>query len=230
MTEPARLHCTRAWWKRPPVWVLAVVAIVLLAFSLVGSAGRPPMISYGVFLDQLDAANVASVIFHGTEIDGRFKHPAAIGRSSGATPGEAFRSRMPDFGDPTLLSDLRQQHVAIDVASSAPMASWLEGSAPAVLVIVGAILFAKPGILIFGGLLLAGLWRALRGRGTPGHPAMPSNLMAKHPMHGMMKFMSGLFSKEMSAEAPAERAACCGGSGGNVVSAGGQSELSHERS
>ena len=183
--------------------------MVVVAFSLLGAAGRPPTISYGVFFDQLDAANVSSVVFHGTEIEGRLKQPLTIAGSSGPAQIEVFRSRMPDFGDPALLSDLRRQHVAVDVTWSSPWGSWLGGSAPALLVIVGAIIFAKPGLLIFGGLLIAGFLRAVRGQKTAEQSAMPSNPMAMHPMHGMMKWMSGIGAKQAPEEGAPDRKECC---------------------
>lgn len=220
MTDAVLHHCTRPWWKRPPVWVVGIVAMLLIVFALVGAASRPPAISYGAFLDQLEAANVATVVFHGTEIDGRLKQPLNITSSSGAVQSDTFRSRIPDFGDPVLLSELRRQHVAIDVTWSSPWASWLGGSTPAVLVILGAIIFAKPGLLIFGGLLVAGLWRALRGKKTAEQSAMPSNPMAMHPMHGMMKFMSGLGAKQPPDASPPNReGACCSQAGEGSLAA-----------
>ena len=222
MTDAIHHHCTRPWWKRPPVWVVGVIAILLIGFSLMGAAGRPPAISYGMFLDQLEAANVASVVFHGTEIEGRLKQPLTISGSSGPTPVEVFRSRIPDFGDPVLLSDLRRHHVAIDVTWSSPWASWMGGGALAV--IVGAIIFAKPGLLIFGGLLIAGLWRAMRGK-KAAQPSATSDPMAMLPMHGMMKFTSNMFTKEPPTQIPPEGGGCCADAGGNPASTRSQSDL-----
>jgi hypothetical protein len=205
MPDAAQPRCTRPWWRRPPVWVAGLIAILLIVFSLAGATGRPPAISYSVFLDQLDATNVASVVIHGTEIEGRLKQPLTVTGSSGTTSVEVFRSRMPDFGDPALLSVLRRQHVAVDVTWSSPWASWLGDSAPALLVIVGAILFAKPGLLIFGGLLVAGLLRAVRGNKTAERSEMSSNPIVTHPMHRMMKWMSGAVAKETRKEIASER-------------------------
>ena len=117
-------HCTRPWWMRPPVWLLGIV-LVTRRLGIVEIIGRPAATPYSTFLDQLDAGNVASITFRGTEIDGRFKRPLNVGISNGATQADTFRSRVPDFGDPSLIPELRKQHVAIDVISS----SWSPGSA-----------------------------------------------------------------------------------------------------
>ena len=208
MTDAVYHHCTRPWWKRPPVWLVGSLALLLIVLSLTAAAGRPPAIAYGAFLDQLDAGNVGSVVFRGTEIEGHLKQPLAIVGSDGPVPTDVFRSRIPDFGDPVLLADLRRQHVAIDVTWSSPWASWMGGGALAV--IVGAIIFAKPGLLVFGGLLVAGLWRAMRGKTAAEQPAMPSTPMAMHPMQRTMKLMSGLGSQQApAATGPEPRASCC---------------------
>ena len=224
MTDPVQHHCMRPWWKRPPVWVIGIAAVLLLGFFLMGATGRPPAISYGALLDQLESANVTSVVFHGTEIEGRLKQPKTIAGSSGPAQVEVFRSRIPDFGDPVLLSDLRRQHVAIDVTWSSPWGSWMGGGALAV--IVGAVIFAKPGLLIFGGLLIAGLWRAIRGKKAAQPSVMPSGAMAMLPMHGMMKFTSNMFANAPPADSPVERKGCCAEVGDNPASAGSQSNLS----
>ena len=58
-------HCDRPWWKRPPVWFIAIAVAVLLI--VVGAefetAGKPVSTPYGAFLDQVEAGNVASVTF-----------------------------------------------------------------------------------------------------------------------------------------------------------------------
>jgi hypothetical protein len=207
MADAFHPRCARAWWKRPPVWVVGVAAALLIVFSFLGAAGRPSTIPYGVLLDQIEAANVASVVFHGTEVEGRLKQPLTIAGSSGSIQVEAFRCRIPDFGDPNLVADLRRQHVAIDVTWSSPWTAWMGGGALAV--IVGAIVFAKPGLLIFGGLLVAGLLRTMRGREAADQSAMPSNPMAMHPMHGMMTWMSGIAASHAPEDDKSDRKDCC---------------------
>lgn len=61
MTDTVQHHCTRSWWKRPPVWILGIAAVLLAVVSLVGAVGRMPAIRYGVFLDQIETANVAII-------------------------------------------------------------------------------------------------------------------------------------------------------------------------
>jgi hypothetical protein len=155
--------------------------------------GKAPATPYGTFLDQLEAGNVASVTFEGTEIHGRFKTPVGEATPKGAPVGEAtpngaaqrdvFRTRLPDFGDTALIAELRKQRVAIDVAQPSPW-TWLLGHVP------------LPMLAILAVALVAGIGRMVRGgpAGTgPTGPAMG------HPMVGLL---SGLFARQRSEAAP----------------------------
>jgi hypothetical protein len=103
------------------------VAHRLSCFELGGEAS--PVTPYGVFLDQLDAGNVASVTFEGNEIRGRFRSPIGGTTDNGVAQKDVFRSRVPDFGDPALIGELRKQRVAIDVGTPSPW-TWLLGRVP----------------------------------------------------------------------------------------------------
>ena len=185
MTQ-AIAHCDRPWWKRPPTWFIAIAALLLLVFAVVEMDGRAPATPYGTFLDQLGAGNVASVTFQGTEINGRFKQPVGDATSSGAAQRDVFRSRIPDFGDPALIPELRKQRVVIDVTAPSPW-TWLLGRVP------------WPMLAILAVMLVAAVSRMLRGgRAVPGPgPAMPAHGM------GMIGLLSGLFARERSGPAPA---------------------------
>ena len=157
VTEP---HRKRSWYKRPPVWVAFVIAAAaLVLFGVREVGGGPTTIRYSDFLDQLDAGNVASVNFDGTRIDGQFKQPVAEKDVNNGAPLTVFRSQAPDFGDPALLPELRQEHVAIGVGSS----HWLGTGTAAILGIVGAFLLAKPMLLVIAAALIAGLFKVARG-------------------------------------------------------------------
>ena len=173
-------HCTRPWYMRPPVWVLGAVVIALIVFGIVETAGRPTVTPYGSFLDQLDAGNVASVTFKGTEIDGRFKHAVGDTASNGGAQ-QSFRSRVPEFGDPTLLVELRKQRVTIDVTSSSSWTRLLAG-------------IPLPMLLFLGFIVVAGIIRVMRGGKVQSDSAMPM-----HPMQGMIGMISGLFGKQPKA-------------------------------
>ena len=139
-------------------------------------ASGPAAISYSDFLVQLDADNIASVTFAGTEIDGIFKHPREPTTANGAATQAGFRSYVPAFGDPTLLPELRRQHVAIDVVSSSSWISWL-GRLP------------WPMVLIIAGVLIVGLVKLMRGdKSSPAKGASPT-----HPAMGLI---TGLFGKK----------------------------------
>lgn len=175
MTEAAQQHCTRAWYMRPPVWVLGIVLVALAVFGVVEMSKGPAALSYGEFFDQLDADNIASVTFAGTQIDGVFKHPVAKAAAKAGTPQTNFRSQAPEFGDPALLPELRKQHVSIDVVSSSGWLSWL-GRLP------------WPLVLMVAALLIAGLVKLARGGKTSEGLAVPT-----HPMMGLI---TGLFGKK----------------------------------
>ncbi len=177
-------HPHAAWWRTSRVWWLVAVGaalVTLVIVAIVETLGPAPM-PYSEFLDQIDAGNVASVIFRGTEIDGRFKHPLESAASNGTRQGDIFVSRVPDFGDPNLIPELRKQHVTIDVTSSS---SWTR-------LLLGVPL---PMWLFLGAILIAGIVRLVRGRKGQSGSAMPM-----HPMQGMMGLLSGLFAKQQQGE------------------------------
>jgi ATP-dependent Zn protease len=179
-------HCDRPWWKRPPTWFIAIAALALLMFAVVELDGSRPATPYSTFLDQLDADNVVSLTFQGTEISGRFKPPAGDTKSSSAAQGDTFRSRVPEFGDPALIPELRKHRVAIDVMPPSTW-SWLLGRIPwPMLVILTVVLVAA----------LSRVWRG--GQVFPGSPrsAMPM------PRMGMIGILTGLFQKESSTPKP----------------------------
>jgi len=177
-THAARAHCIRAWYLRPPVWVLGIVLAALAVFGIMQTINRPAPIPYSEFFDQLDAGNVASVIFKGTQIEGYWKKPVGRTPANRAEPQTSFRSVVPDFGDPALLPALRKQHVVIDVASSSTWVSWL-GRLP------------WPMVLIIGGVVIAGLVGLIRGDKSAGGAPVPT-----HPMMGLI---AGLFGKHHQA-------------------------------
>jgi hypothetical protein len=177
MADDADHICTRPWWLRPPVWFIGVAIVALIIFGVVETLGIPPATPYGTFLDQLDAGNVSRVTFQGTQIEGLFKNPVGAAASSGTASQTIFRSRVPDFGDPALLPELRKQHVAIDVASSS---SWTRLLARIPL----------PMLFFVGIIVIAGLVRLVR-RGK----ARSDADVAVHPMQALFGLLSGVFKK-----------------------------------
>jgi hypothetical protein len=166
---------------RPPVWIIGIALLALLAFLMVEQTGSPPVTPYGTFLDQLQAGNVAGVTFQGTDINGRFKRPLDN------APSDSFRSRVPEFGDSTLIPELRRQHVTIDVASPSQWMSLL-GRLPFPLLIIGGV------------ALIALVVRFVRG--GKAQPSLAS-AASMHPMGGMIGLVSGLFGKQTpNASAP----------------------------
>jgi ATP-dependent Zn protease len=175
MADSARHRCTKAWYLRPPVWIAAIIVVALAVFGLVEVNKGPTAISYSDFLDQLDAGNVGTVTFAGTQIDGKFKRPIREKAANNAEPEATFRSQAPAFGDPSLLPELRQQHVFIDVVSSSSWLSWF-GRLP------------WPMVLIIVALLIAGLVKLARG-----DKATTVSALQSHPM---MAAVTGVFGKK----------------------------------
>jgi len=73
-------HCHRPWWKRPPFWFIVIAAVLLLSVLVIEQTDKPALTPYSAFLDQLDAGNIASITFHGTQIEGRYKLPRLLHR------------------------------------------------------------------------------------------------------------------------------------------------------
>jgi len=172
-------HCDRPWWKRPPVWFIAIAAVLLLigVGYEVETADKALPTPYSAFLDQLEAGSVASVTFQGTEIRGRLKHPP------GGAQGDTFSTRVPDFGDAALIPELRKQHVSIEVSEPSPWTSVLARVPWPMLVFLSVV-------------LVAALVRLVRGGKAPPGPAVSM------PAHGMMGLVSGLFAKRDQATSP----------------------------
>ena len=177
-------HCDRPWWMRPPVWLITIAAVVLLTFAIVGIAERPAATPYSVFLDQLEAGNVASVIFRGMEIEGRFRRPLGSVPSVSAAQRDTFSTWVPDVGDPTLVSELRRQRVVIEVRTPS-LWTWLLERVP------------WPMLFLVGAVAIAAVVRLLRGGKARSGLAMAA------PAHGMVGLLSGLFAKpQQSADPP----------------------------
>jgi hypothetical protein len=166
---------------RPPVWLIGAAVLALLVFLIIERTNGPAVTPYGAFLDQLEAGNVASVTFQGTEIGGHLKRALDNAQSN------AFRSRVPEFGDATLIPELRRQHVAIDVGAPSQWTSFLARLPLPMLLIVGVVLIAGLVRLVRGGKAQSGLGAAA----------------SMHPMGGMIGLVSGLFAKRSPGASPA---------------------------
>jgi ATP-dependent Zn protease len=186
MADAAHHHCTRPWYLRPPVLVLSVVLLGLVAFGVVEFVNRPrpAALSYSEFLAQLDAGNVASVAFSGTQVDGKFKHPVEQTVKNGTAAKTIFRSQVPSLGDPTLVPELRKQHVAIDVATSSSWTAWL-GRLP------------WPLVLILAFILVAGLVKLMQGKKSTDGSTDAAQQM---PMTGVVTALFGKHAQGASGD------------------------------
>ncbi|MCX7149545.1 MAG: hypothetical protein NTY05_09075 [Rhodocyclales bacterium] len=169
-------HCQRPWWKRPPVWFIGIAVLLLVGFGI-EHIDKQALTPYSAFLDQVEADNVASVAFHGTQIEGQYKPPVAGAPSRGQVQQDTFSSRVPDFGDATLIPELRKHHVVIEVSSPSPWTSLLSH-------------LPWPMLLILGVAILAGFVRLMRGGKMDAGSAASAM-----PAHGPMGLVSSLFAK-----------------------------------
>jgi ATP-dependent Zn protease len=170
-------HCHMPWWKRPPFWFVVIVAVSLLVVFVKEKIDKPVLTPYSAFLDQLEAGNVASVRFQGTQIDGRYRRPLDGATKSGPVQPDTFISRVPDFGDPALIPELQKQHVVIYVSSPSQWTSLLAR-------------LPWPLLLFLSVAIIAGFLRLMRG-GKMQSGSAASAL----PAHGMMGLVSHLFAK-----------------------------------
>ncbi len=173
-------HSHHSWWRGPTIWWLAGLGIILAMLGVVvfEKAAKAPLMPYSAFFEQLEAGNIASVTFRGTDVDGTFKHPVDVTPASARDPRDSFRSRVPDFGDPGLMPELRKEHVMITVGSPSQWTRLLAG-------------LPWPMLLFLGAALIAGLVRILRGGKAQGGSAI-----ATSPMQGMLGLVSGQFGKK----------------------------------
>ena len=159
------------------MWFNITAAVLPSIFVAVQMSGRAPATPYGRFLDQLPETSQA----WGAEIHGCFKRPIGDTRAGDIAQRDAFRSRVPDFGDPMLIGAPRKQLVATDVTAPSPWA-WLLGRIP------------WPMLVVLEVLLVAALARTLRGGQAGPGSAAPAMLA-----HGMPALLAGLFASQQPA-------------------------------
>jgi cell division protease FtsH len=155
-----------------PRWIWWIVLLGLLAWNvwLFRPVSRPEVsIPYSVFVDQVQADNVASVHISGDEITGQFVEAIPWAQQAGSptpeapaspqptptampSPGPtatavptyaAFRTTFPEtVGDPNLMPALEAHNVQVDVAPSAnPLFAALLSNALPLLLLVGLMVW-----------------------------------------------------------------------------------------
>ncbi|HET6385320.1 MAG TPA: ATP-dependent zinc metalloprotease FtsH [Armatimonadota bacterium] len=112
-------------------FLLSLIMLVYLIFSLFGGHNQQEQITYTQFFAQLTAGNVKSVQFDGDEIQGALKK--AITQKVPATPFtfkktttvhyKEFSTVMPPLLDPELLPTLKKDGVVI--TATAPSSPWI---------------------------------------------------------------------------------------------------------
>ena len=126
----------RSQSKRNFFWLGLLLLLFLFYF---GSYLQPhvPEISYSAFREQLTEGNVSSVTVQEDKLSGSLKKPMELGSGQNKIEIKKFRTVLPSFGDPNLLSLLEKNKVTINTKSEER--SWfttlLIGVLPWVLII-----------------------------------------------------------------------------------------------
>lgn len=171
MSVTIRLYKLRPLWIRPRLRAFGISAGLILVLSIFATVGNSGSISYRIFLDQLNVGNVSNNLFRGMDIDGHLKQLLNVAVFNGGTRTDTFHSRVPDFSDPALLSELRKRHIAIDAASSSQWLSFIGGRLSTILIILGAFVLAKPILLVFAAALIASLAGVSPGKRCKWNPS-----------------------------------------------------------
>ena len=102
--------------KRGFFWLGLMLLLFLFYF---GSYLQPhvPEISYSAFRNQLTEGNVTSVTVQEDKLTGSLKKPMALGSGENKLQIKQFRTILPSFGDPKLLSLLEKNKVTINTKS-----------------------------------------------------------------------------------------------------------------
>ena len=136
MNDPKRTLPDRSQSKRSFFWLGLLLLLFLFYF---GSSLRPhvPQISYSAFRNQLTEGNVSLVTVQEDKLSGSLKKPMELGSGENKIEIKKFRTILPSFGDPKLLSLLEKNKVTINTKSEER--SWfitlLIGVLPWVLII-----------------------------------------------------------------------------------------------
>ncbi len=153
---------------RIPIWLQAVLALLLLLFFLMrlpgilgGTNVSPLEIPYSTFLTQVNNNNVTTVIMRGSEIDGEFGkaiiYPAPDAPEAKAFPPRSstlFVTTLPPVPDNGLLALLGQHNVTIISQDPAPSP------------LLNAILNFGP-LILLGAFFLYSINRARQQQGNP---------------------------------------------------------------
>jgi cell division protease FtsH len=136
----------RPTWR----WLLYALVLFVLNYTLVSqfaSTQTPQRVSipYTLFDQQVQAGHVAAITASGDTIQGRFKQPVSYTSpgSSSAVQVTAFATVQPTFSEPTLLAQLMQQGIVVNVTSLDQTMPWwlnlLLRFGPSILLIAGFI-------------------------------------------------------------------------------------------
>jgi cell division protease FtsH len=108
-------------------WILPLLAVGVLIVIFIGllnfGDGRPS-VPYTFFKSELERENILEVTMRGETVEGDFVWAVDVpGRADG--PFERFRTRVPAFGDETLLPQLEEAGVTVNVEAEGNGFPWL---------------------------------------------------------------------------------------------------------
>ena len=107
----------------PTSWLPFVLVGVLLLFGYLafqpgGLLGEPVQeMPYSAFKEQIAAGNVKDVQLRGNVVEGNLRTAPAAATTGGKQSGH-FRTRVPAFGDDSLLPDLEKHNVTVNVGAA----------------------------------------------------------------------------------------------------------------
>jgi cell division protease FtsH len=148
--------------KKPPTLIpggpgrnpilLVLLIVTLYAAGQILYQNPPavvPAVEYGVFLDQVEAGNVAEVVIQGPIVQGKLAKETPLpqaGATAGTKPVTSFTTLLPAFQGEALIGKLREHKVRIDVrkpAEESPFWKLIVGLLPWVLILGVWFLFMR---------------------------------------------------------------------------------------
>jgi cell division protease FtsH len=151
--------------------VLLALNYSIVAMFVPGQTTQRVSIPYTLFIQQVQAGNVASISAQGDTIQGQFKQPVGYTppNTTQAVQVSTFGTVQPTFSDPTLLAQLEQQGTVVNATSLDQPPPWWEnlllGFGPTILLIGGFLWLsrrAQSGLGGAGGVFGIGRSRATR--------------------------------------------------------------------
>ena len=111
-------------WLHHVIIIIALTLFFYLLFGIPMQTGEPSYeVPYSQFKSLIHEGSVKSVLLQGRHIQGELSSPQSLGPQQQSS--SHFRTRLPDFGDETLISALETQNVTVTVREEAAKGTWV---------------------------------------------------------------------------------------------------------